>query len=314
MDFSRLNRSKGVKVAAVAVGGAAALGATVAAAAALSAPAEGVIHGCYDRRGNLRIIDPANESCNIKGETPISWNQQGPQGPAGPQGVPGAQGPQGLPGVAGPAGPAGAAGPAGPAGPQGPVGPQGPAGPAGSGGTAEGVGTSPGPECSFYSHGGDAFLKLDGIKGESAASGHQGEIDLIAVGFNARNGPFTSASSSGSGAQTGRTTFSHLCLIKRLDKASPPMMQSLAEGQHIQSAAITFRKAGGKQEEYLVIKLTDILVSSFASTGGGGDGSLLETYSLGYGKIELEYKAQKEDGSLEPGISFGWDLKANKGT
>src|SRR5688500_18442827 len=68
----------------------------------------GVITGCYDSRyrtGNLRIID-ASAEC-LRGETRITWNQQG---------QPGTQGEAGAPGAAGPAGPQGEDGDAGPAG------------------------------------------------------------------------------------------------------------------------------------------------------------------------------------------------------
>lgn len=47
----------------------------------------GVIHGCYDRSGSLKLIDTgAGQSCP-KGYTALSWNQSGPQGPAGANGV-----------------------------------------------------------------------------------------------------------------------------------------------------------------------------------------------------------------------------------
>lgn len=51
----------------------------------------GVIHGCYDGGGHLRVIDTASKSCTAK-ETAIQWAERGPMGPAGPQGV---QGPAG---------------------------------------------------------------------------------------------------------------------------------------------------------------------------------------------------------------------------
>ena len=70
-------------------------------------------------KGQLRLIDPAVESCR-RNETPISWNQAGTPGP---KGDPGPAGPQGPAGPAGPAGPQGAVGPAGATGPQGPAGP-----------------------------------------------------------------------------------------------------------------------------------------------------------------------------------------------
>jgi hypothetical protein len=47
----------------------------------------GVINGCYTQRGQLRLIDPATESCR-RSETSISWSQTGPQGPAGLSGLP----------------------------------------------------------------------------------------------------------------------------------------------------------------------------------------------------------------------------------
>jgi hypothetical protein len=45
--------------------------------------AGGVINGCYkSASGQLRVIDPATDSCHPS-ETPISWNQTGPPGPPG---------------------------------------------------------------------------------------------------------------------------------------------------------------------------------------------------------------------------------------
>jgi hypothetical protein len=84
----------------------------------------GVINGCYksgsrhdDGRGHsggsgqLRVIDPATQRCR-RGETPISWNQNGPQGAKGDKGDPGPQGPAGRPGSRGSRGPRGPQGPA----------------------------------------------------------------------------------------------------------------------------------------------------------------------------------------------------------
>lgn len=59
----------------------------------------GVIHGCYKAaNGQLRIIDPAADSCN-NDEAAIQWNQTGPEGPAGPQGPAGPPGPAGQGGT-----------------------------------------------------------------------------------------------------------------------------------------------------------------------------------------------------------------------
>ena len=42
------------------------------------------------------------------------------------------------------------------------------------------------------------------------------------------------------------------------------------------------------------------------------DPTTAESVSLQAGKVDLEYKAQKADGSLEPGLHFKYDIKANK--
>jgi hypothetical protein len=79
----------------------------------------GVIHGCYDSGGNVKVIDTDKTASCPKGYTALSWNQTGTQGPKGDTGP------------AGPTGPTGPTGPKGDIGPQGDPGPQGPAGPAG---------------------------------------------------------------------------------------------------------------------------------------------------------------------------------------
>jgi hypothetical protein len=51
----------------------------------------GAIHACYGKGGALRVLDDAAGGCS-RGETDLTWNQQGPQGapgPAGPKGDPG---------------------------------------------------------------------------------------------------------------------------------------------------------------------------------------------------------------------------------
>jgi hypothetical protein len=82
MKGLRLSPSLLVAIAALAV----ALG----GAAYAAIPDNGVIHGCYDSGGNLKVIDMgAGQTCG-KGYTSLSWSQTGPQGPPGPQGSSGA--------------------------------------------------------------------------------------------------------------------------------------------------------------------------------------------------------------------------------
>jgi type VI protein secretion system component Hcp len=37
-----------------------------------------------------------------------------------------------------------------------------------------------------------------------------------------------------------------------------------------------------------------------------------DAFSLNFAKIEVEYRAQKDDGTLDSAVTAGYDLKANK--
>ena len=54
---------------------------------------------------------------------------------------------------------------------------------------------------------------------------------------------------------------------KKTDAASPLLFLNCANGAHIKEATFVVRKAGGEQLEYLKIKLTDVLISSYKPHG-----------------------------------------------
>ena len=72
------------------------------------------------------------------------------------------------------------------------------------------------------------------------------------------------------------------------------------------------RKAGKSPQEFLIIKMNDVIVTSVQPSGNGGDGGLVENVALQFAKVDVEYKPQKADGSLDAGIHFKYDIKANK--
>ena len=48
------------------------------------------------------------------------------------------------------------------------------------------------------------------------------------------------------------------------------LLKACATGQHLKEATITRRKAGKGQQEFLVIKMNDVLVTSVADSDDGG--------------------------------------------
>ncbi len=111
----------------------------------------------------------------------------------------------------------------------------------------------------------DFFLKLGDIKGESLDDKHKGEIDLISFKFGVRQPG--GAAAVGSGAGVGKAQFHEFQFTKRMDSASAKLMLACATGQHFPEVTLTCRRAGGSQVEYMKIKLEQVLVSGYESSG-----------------------------------------------
>ena len=155
----------------------------------------------------------------------------------------------------------------------------------------------------------DIFAKLGDIKGESLDDKHKDEIEVLSWSWGISNA--VTAAAAGTGGGTGKATFQDLSFTHKIDKASPALMQACATGVHLKDATITHRKAGKGQQEFLVIKMNDVIVTGVAEHDGGGD-SLTESVSLAFAKVNVEYKPQKPDGTLDAGVQFAFDLKFNK--
>jgi type VI secretion system secreted protein Hcp len=156
----------------------------------------------------------------------------------------------------------------------------------------------------------DYFLKIEGIPGESADAKHKSEIDIESWSWGENN---SGNMAHGGGGGAGKVSMQDFNFVMRENKASPLLMLACAQGQHIKSAQLTCRKAGTDQQEFLTIKFTDLLVSSF-QTGGSAHGDVVpvDQISLNFSRIEYEYKPQKADGTLDSPAKAGWNLKENK--
>ena len=157
----------------------------------------------------------------------------------------------------------------------------------------------------------DIFLKLDGIEGEAQDDKHKNEIEVQSFSWGVSNGG-TFAAASGGGSK--HANFQDVHFTKLIDKSSPKLMLSSSTGDHIKTGLFTFRKAGKKegQLEYLKVKLSDLLISSYQLSDHAGADLPVEQVSINFSKIELEYKEQKQDGSLGGAVQAGYDLKLAK--
>jgi type VI secretion system secreted protein Hcp len=155
----------------------------------------------------------------------------------------------------------------------------------------------------------DSFLKIEGIDGESIDRSHPNEIEVESFSWGEAN----TGGSSGGGGGAGKAVLEDFHFTMPTSKASPNLMLACATGRHFQSATLTCRKSGGSHLEFLKIKLTDILVSSYElgahatdegfSVLGGDDEKPTDRMSLNFVKIDFLYTVDRTGETVETTFS-----------
>jgi len=154
----------------------------------------------------------------------------------------------------------------------------------------------------------DMFLKMDGVEGESLDDKHKNEIELLSYSFGATQ---PGSAGHGGGSGIGKVQMHDFHFTKYLDKASPKLFEACCTGKHTPKVTLVCRKAGGSQQEYLKVVLSDVIVSSIQNSGSGGESLPTENGTLNFSKIETEYRSQDEKGNLGGAVKAGWDCSKN---
>jgi type VI secretion system secreted protein Hcp len=164
----------------------------------------------------------------------------------------------------------------------------------------------------------DAFLKVDGIPGESTDDKHKDWIEISRFS-TAHDQPSSATGSSAGGGTTERADFHDTQVTKLIDKASPKLAEACATGKHIANVVIELCRAGGDKLRYLEIKMEDVVISSYKTEAPikidpkGGDTFPIEDIDFNFAKIKWTYTQQKRaDGTGGGNVTGGWDLIGNK--
>jgi type VI secretion system secreted protein Hcp len=153
----------------------------------------------------------------------------------------------------------------------------------------------------------DIFLQLPGVDGESKDSAHKGEIDVFAFSWGmSQPGSFH----KGGGGGAGKVAVQDIFITKNTDRASTDLLLACCNGRHIPEATLTVRKAGEKPLEYLTIHLEDVIISSY-TIGSGGSETPIDSLSLTFNRITVEYREQDAKGGTAGTTMMGWNIKAN---
>ena len=142
--------------------------------------------------------------------------------------------------------------------------------------------------CNTY---GAAYIKFDGVDGESADANHDKWIDVLSIDWGSHK---PSASSS----QCRLTDF---VFIKHIDKSTPKIMESLCVGHTYSNVVIDvgWSSSTNSADPYLKYELQNVLVTSYSISGVGNDsaGTPTEQISLNFEEIRIRYTPQDSQGT-----------------
>lgn len=155
------------------------------------------------------------------------------------------------------------------------------------------------------------FLKIDGIDGDSAASKHKDEIELLSWSWGEST---TGSQAFGSGGGAGKVAMRDLQFTSTVGRQSPRLLLAGANGRRIKQAVLKVDRRGGKdQTTYLQLTFSDVGVAAY-ETGASGDGDVVDQVALNFAKVEMELFLQDASGKQAGSVKAGWDLKGNKAT
>jgi type VI secretion system secreted protein Hcp len=154
----------------------------------------------------------------------------------------------------------------------------------------------------------DMFIKIGDLKGEAKDKAHGGEIDVLAWSWGASN---SGNAHMGGGQGAGKVNVQDLSFTKYIDKSSTELMLACCNGKHIPEAKLTVRKAGENPLEYLIITMSDVMVTSVSTGGSGGEDRLTENVTLNFAKVNVEYTEQTAKGSGGAKPKMGWNIAEN---
>lgn len=155
----------------------------------------------------------------------------------------------------------------------------------------------------------DQFIKIGDIEGESQDEVHAGEIAVLAWSWGMSQ---SGSMHSGTGGGAGKVSIQDVSITKYVDKSTPILMKACSDGTQFPEAKLTVRKAGTEPLEYIIITMTNVIITSVSTGGSGGEDQLTENTTLNFAEVTVDYQPQGADGSPDGGaITYGWDIAGN---
>ena len=153
------------------------------------------------------------------------------------------------------------------------------------------------------------LLKITGLEGESQIEGHVGEIDVLAWRWGATQ---SGSMHVGGGGGAGKVSVEDLSLTKLSDKASIGLLRACFSGTHFSEAILIVHKPEPNPMDYLVIKMSQVLVTSISTGENSAEEIVKEMVTLNFAKVEVNYTPiDPKTGAPGATMDFTWNIEKN---
>ncbi len=155
------------------------------------------------------------------------------------------------------------------------------------------------------------YLEYDGIKGNVTADGYADHIAVLSVQFGVGRGISMEAGNL-SNRESTRPSLSEISLTKVADNSVTAIFKESVTGSAGKKVTIKFVRTGAdKVQEYMSYTLEDCIVSAY-SISAESEGEPMESISLSYSKIMINYSDFDKTNKSGNPQRVGYDLETAK--
>ena len=150
---------------------------------------------------------------------------------------------------------------------------------------------------------GAAYIKFDGVDGETQDKDHKGWSDLNSLSQEL----YQLGSEAASSRTRGDVVLGDIIVVKELDKSSPKLAESVATGKVFPKVEIQFTQSSSdsKKLAYYAYELKNVMITSYSFSGGSEIPT--EDFSFHFEELKGTYTEIDSSGKSKGTVVFTWN-------
>ncbi len=155
-----------------------------------------------------------------------------------------------------------------------------------------------------------AYIKFDGVDGESKDKGHEKWTDLETLDHTIHK---PGEGATGAARRRGTVLVDDVKCSKLLDKSSPKIAEAVLKGKIFPKVEIhlTVSTTDSGRETFMSYELQNVMVTSY-DVSGAGQSKPSEHFRLNFEQVKVKYTEMDEKGTKKGDVAYGWDVEAGK--